>query len=86
MDKFEEWTHVAQWKKLGARIKNYSKQENRRSADREGSPVPGIELFEFKNGKDVSIGQKLIEHNYATHRRQSRSRNEGENVSDDVSS
>lgn len=67
VDNFEEWTHVAQWEKLGAKIKNYSNGK-RQLEDREGSPVPGIELFESVDGRDISIGQKLLDNNYAKRR------------------
>lgn len=37
---FEQWCHVAQWKKVSARINGYTVKEKVR-AKREGSPVPG---------------------------------------------
>lgn len=40
VDRFEELSHVAQWKKLSARINHYAVKEKTR-AKREGSPVPG---------------------------------------------
>ncbi|RZC39303.1 TUDOR and/or KH 1 domain containing protein [Asbolus verrucosus] len=64
VDKFEEWTHVAQWKKLSAKINGYSVREKTR-AKREGSPVPGIDLFDVNNEQDVDIAQELVSHGYA---------------------
>ncbi|XP_018576864.1 tudor and KH domain-containing protein homolog isoform X2 [Anoplophora glabripennis] len=59
VDKFEEWTHVAQWKKLSAKLNGYSVREKTR-AKREGSPVPGVDLFEINNEKDVDIAEELV--------------------------
>lgn len=64
VDKFEEWTHVAQWQKLSAKINGYSVREKTR-AKREGSPVPGVDLFDVNNEKDVDIAQELVNQGYA---------------------
>ncbi|CAH1376311.1 unnamed protein product [Tenebrio molitor] len=64
VDKFEEWTHVAQWKKLSAKINGYCVREKTR-AKREGSPVPGVDLFDVNNEQDVDIAQELVNHGYA---------------------
>lgn len=63
-DKFEEWTHVAQWKKLSARMNGYCVREKTR-AKREGSPVPGIDLYDVNNDHDIDIAQELVNHGYA---------------------
>lgn len=64
VDKFEEWTHVAQWKKLSAKINGYSIREKTR-AKREGSPVPGVDLFDVNNENDIDIAQELVNHGFA---------------------
>ncbi|XP_063915993.1 tudor and KH domain-containing protein homolog isoform X1 [Zophobas morio] len=64
VDKFEEWTHVAQWKKLSAKINGYCVRERTR-AKREGSPMPGVDLFDVNNEQDVDIAQELVSHGYA---------------------
>lgn len=65
VDKFEEWTYVAQWKTLSAKIRDYTKKEDRR----EGSPVPGIDLYDLKNGERVSITEKLVNGNFGYYKR-----------------
>lgn len=64
LDMFEELTHVAQWKKLLAKINCYWNREKMR-AKRESSPVPGIDLYDFSNDKDVDVAQELVNHGYA---------------------
>lgn len=59
VDKFEQWTHVAQWKKLSARINGYTTREKTR-AKREGSPVPGVDLFDVSSDQDVDIAEELV--------------------------
>lgn len=69
VDKFEEWTYVAQWKKLTAKLNGCQVREKIR-AKREGSPVPGVDLFDFNNDKDVDIGQELVKQGYAVFKKQ----------------
>lgn len=38
-------------------------------AKREGSPVPGVELFDVNNDQDVNIAQELVNHGYAVFKR-----------------
>ncbi|CAH1972681.1 unnamed protein product [Acanthoscelides obtectus] len=59
VDKFEKRTHVAQWKKLSAKINGYSVREKTRSK-REGSPVPGVDLFEISNEQDIDVAEELV--------------------------
>ncbi|EFA09059.1 tudor and KH domain-containing protein homolog [Tribolium castaneum] len=68
VDKFEEWTHVAQWKKLSAKINGYCVREKTR-AKREGSPVPGVDLFDVNGEKDVDIAQELVNQGFAVFKR-----------------
>lgn len=68
IDRFEEWTHVAQWKKLSAKMNGYCVREKTR-AKREGSPVPGVELFDVNNDQDLDIAQELVSHGYAVFKR-----------------
>lgn len=50
---------MAQWKKLSARINGYNTREKTR-AKREGSPVPGIDLFDVSNDQDIDIAEELV--------------------------
>lgn len=64
IDRFEELSHVAQWTKLSARINGYSIKEKTR-AKREGSPVPGIDLYNVSNEQDVDVAQELVKGGFA---------------------
>lgn len=65
--RFEELTHVAQWKKLLSRIATYKNKGHRGSREgREGSPVPGVELYDTSaDGGDVNIALELVNEGYA---------------------
>ncbi|KAK9887842.1 hypothetical protein WA026_000151 [Henosepilachna vigintioctopunctata] len=69
VDMFEEWTHVAQWKKLSAKINGYCVKERKR-AGREGSPVPGVDLYDYNNEKDVNIAEELVNCGYAVYKKE----------------
>ncbi|KRT79064.1 K Homology domain containing protein [Oryctes borbonicus] len=69
VDKFEEWTHVAQWKKLSAKINGYTEREKTR-AKREGSPVPGVDLFDVTNERDLDIAEELVKHGFAVFKKE----------------
>lgn len=64
IDRFEELTHVAQWKRLSARINGYQVRDKFR-AKREGSPVPGVDLFVTNEGLDIDIGKELLQNGFA---------------------
>lgn len=64
IDRFEELTHVAQWKRLSARINGYQVRDKFR-AKREGSPVPGVDLFDSNECQDIDIGKDLVQRGYA---------------------
>ncbi|CAG9863106.1 unnamed protein product [Phyllotreta striolata] len=68
-DRFEEWTHVAQWKKLSAKMNGYSVREKTR-AKREGSPVPGVDLYEIEE-HDIDIAEELVKAGLATFKKDS---------------
>lgn len=68
VDRFEEWAHVAQWRKLSAKVADYSFRERTR-AQRSDSPVPGVELFDVVNDADINIGEELVRQGYAVHSR-----------------
>ncbi|XP_053693797.1 tudor and KH domain-containing protein homolog isoform X2 [Sabethes cyaneus] len=66
VSRFEELTHVAQWKKLLSRIATYQNKGHRGSREgREGSPIPGVELYDTIDGMDVNIALELISEGYA---------------------
>nr|XP_023023386.1 tudor and KH domain-containing protein homolog [Leptinotarsa decemlineata] len=79
-DKFEEWTHVAQWKKLSAKMNGYSVREKTR-AKREGSPVPGIDLYELDE-HDIDIGEELVKIGLAVYKSDAFLSNNANNISD----
>ncbi|XP_076271261.1 tudor and KH domain-containing protein homolog [Rhynchophorus ferrugineus] len=64
IDRFEELSHVAQWKKLSARINGYSIKEKTR-AKREGSPVPGIDLYNVSTDQDIDVAHELVKAGFA---------------------
>ncbi|KXJ83116.1 hypothetical protein RP20_CCG008727 [Aedes albopictus] len=67
--RFEELTHAAQWRKLLSRIATYKKKGHRgnhESRDREGSPIPGVELFDVSaEGSNVNIALELVTEGHA---------------------
>lgn len=67
ISRFEELTHVAQWKKLLSRIATYKNKGHRGSREgREGSPVPGVELYDTtSDGSDVNIAVELVNEGHA---------------------
>ncbi|XP_067625022.1 tudor and KH domain-containing protein homolog [Eurosta solidaginis] len=68
IQKFEEQTQVANWKKLISRIVSYkerSKVVGGTIAARENSPIPGVELFDLTEGVEINIGHMLISHGFA---------------------
>ncbi|KAJ8972424.1 hypothetical protein NQ317_012442 [Molorchus minor] len=71
VDKFEEWTHVAQWQKLSAKLNGYSVREKTR-AKREGSPVPGVDLFEISNEQDLDVAEELVKAGLAVFKKRCR--------------
>ncbi|XP_075214996.1 tudor and KH domain-containing protein homolog isoform X2 [Lycorma delicatula] len=58
-DYFEEINHVALWRPLKAHIVSY------RDSEREGSPVPCVELYDTSGPKDIDIGDELIAKGFA---------------------
>ncbi|XP_011207759.2 tudor and KH domain-containing protein homolog [Bactrocera dorsalis] len=66
IQKFEELTQVANWKKLISRATTYKeRQKGASGAVRESSPIPGVELFDLTEGVEVNIGHILISHGFA---------------------
>lgn len=53
---------------MSAKINGYAVREKTR-AKREGSPVPGVDLFDVDNDKDVDIAQELVKHGYAVYKK-----------------
>ncbi|GAB0100104.1 Tudor domain-containing protein [Sergentomyia squamirostris] len=66
VERFEELTHVAQWRKLLSRVVSYREKNptlspERRQQMREGSPIPGVELFDTtESGQDINIASELV--------------------------
>lgn len=68
INKFEEWTQVAQWKKLRARVSGYTEREALRGpgrAKREGSPIPGVDLYDISQENDLDIALELVKNGFA---------------------
>uniref|UniRef100_A0A182JJZ3 Uncharacterized protein n=1 Tax=Anopheles atroparvus TaxID=41427 RepID=A0A182JJZ3_ANOAO len=61
VNRFEELTHVAQWKKIISKIVTYRNGKSLLPG-RETSPIPGVELFDTApNGSDqINIAQALV--------------------------
>ncbi|XP_053664788.1 tudor and KH domain-containing protein homolog [Anopheles marshallii] len=68
VSRFEELTHVAQWKKIVSKIVTYRNSKSPLHG-RESSPIPGLELYDIApNGTDlINIGQELIAEGLARH-------------------
>uniref|UniRef100_W8B6G7 Tudor and KH domain-containing protein n=2 Tax=Ceratitis capitata TaxID=7213 RepID=W8B6G7_CERCA len=68
IQKFEELTQVANWKKLISRAITYKERPKATAGTgiiRESSPIPGVELFDLTEGVEVNIGHMLITHGFA---------------------
>lgn len=79
VERFEELTHVAQWEMLLCRVVCHEDKKKRKQQQqqqikersllsgsaREGSPVPGVELYDAANGVDLNIGQQLVQEGLA---------------------
>uniref|UniRef100_U5ENN8 Putative tudor and kh domain-containing protein n=1 Tax=Corethrella appendiculata TaxID=1370023 RepID=U5ENN8_9DIPT len=67
--KFEELTYSAQWKKILSKVATYKDRNNMKSiqnSKREGSPIPGIELYDTtKESGDVNVALELVNLGYA---------------------
>ncbi|KAH8240750.1 hypothetical protein KR026_004661 [Drosophila bipectinata] len=67
--KFEELTEVAHWRKLIARVVTYKERPKTttsvNSAAKEGTPLPGVELFDPSEGAEVNIGDLMITQGFA---------------------
>ncbi|XP_022224737.2 tudor and KH domain-containing protein homolog [Drosophila obscura] len=67
--KFEEMTEVAHWRKLIARVVTYKERPKVtagvNAATREGTPLPGMELFDPAEGADLNIGDLMITQGFA---------------------
>ncbi|XP_073825382.1 tudor and KH domain containing protein papi [Musca autumnalis] len=65
---FEDFTQVARWKKLISRVVTYKdrvKTLTGNAAAREGSPIPGVELYDIQEGIEINLGHMMISHGYA---------------------
>jgi hypothetical protein len=52
---------VATWKKLISKIVTYRERHSTDThSKRGGSPVPGVELYDSQNGKDINIAKQLV--------------------------
>ncbi|KAL1497227.1 hypothetical protein ABEB36_008223 [Hypothenemus hampei] len=68
IDRFEELAQVAQWKKLFAKINCYAAKEKTR-AKREGSPTPGVDLYDVTNSGDIDVAEELVKEGLAVYKR-----------------
>lgn len=53
-DRFDELTAVASWKKLLLNIVTY------RPGMAKSNQIPGVELFDVEDGRDINLGQQMI--------------------------
>ncbi|EDV57432.1 tudor and KH domain-containing protein homolog [Drosophila erecta] len=67
--KFEELTEVAHWRKLIARVVTYKERPQAttavNSAAKEGTPLPGVELFDPADNSELNIGDLMITQGFA---------------------
>lgn len=54
---------------MSAKINGYTDREKTR-AKREGSPVPGVDLFDVNNEQDVNIAEELVKHGFAVFKKE----------------
>lgn len=59
---------MAQWTKLTARLNGCTLREKTR-AKREGSPVPGVDLFDVRDDQDVDLADQLVKRGYAAYKK-----------------
>lgn len=66
-DSFDELTHLAQWKKLRAHVNGYRERDTSPygRVKREGSPIPGVDLYDVNNSEDIDIGLELVKQGHA---------------------
>ncbi|XP_016945702.3 tudor and KH domain-containing protein homolog [Drosophila suzukii] len=69
ISKFEELTEVAHWRKLIARVVTYKERPKAttavNSAAKEGTPLPGVELFDPADNSELNIGDLMITQGFA---------------------
>ncbi|ALC40135.1 papi [Drosophila busckii] len=67
--RFEELTEVAHWRKLIARVVTYKERPKPTgavsSAVKEGTPLPGVELYDPTEGAELNIGDLMITQGFA---------------------
>ncbi|XP_052852910.1 tudor and KH domain-containing protein homolog isoform X1 [Drosophila gunungcola] len=67
--KFEDLTEVAHWRKLIARVVTYKERPKSttavNSAAKEGTPLPGVELFDPADNAELNIGDLMITQGFA---------------------
>jgi tudor domain-containing protein 2 len=63
IDLFEDLCHVAQWRVLMSRLDSY---KERKQGEREGSPVPVVELYDTSGTQDIFVAEELVKQGYAT--------------------
>ncbi|KMY87613.1 tudor and KH domain-containing protein homolog [Drosophila simulans] len=67
--KFEELTEVAHWRKLIARVVTYKERPRATtavsSAAKEGTPLPGVELFDPADNSELNIADLMITQGFA---------------------
>lgn len=86
IDLFEELTQVAQWKKLWSKVVCYrdhrggaSDSKDRRR--REGSPIPGIQLYDNTKDGDLNVADELVKAGFAIYEKDSASLHGGSSLS-----
>lgn len=67
--KFEELTEVAHWRKLIARVVTYKERPRATTAvsaaAKEGTPLPGVELFDPADNSELNIADLMITQGFA---------------------
>lgn len=59
ISRFEDLTHVARWEKMTARVVTTKERKYGDAIKREGSPIPGLEIFN-PDTPDINIADQLV--------------------------
>jgi len=60
---FGDLCHVAQWRVLMSRVDSY---KERKQGEREGSPIPVVELYDTSGTQDIFVAEEMVKQGYAT--------------------
>lgn len=56
---------VAQWKKMLSKVVILQERKTNHHFKRDGSPIPGVELYDTHNGRDINLAVEMVNENLA---------------------